>query len=232
MALSTVSGILTRIGLGKLGRLGLEPAQRYERAVRGADPHRRQEARPDPAGAGHRVTGSRPRSRAAHRRRRHRSQQSAGSTCTSRSTTRPAWPTSRSSPTRRRSPRSGSCAAPSTHFASYGIAVERADHRQRLGLPLDRPRDRLPRARASVISAPAPTDPRPTARPSGSSAPCSAAGPTARSTATAQSATPPSPAGSSSTIAADHTAPSATGPHRPPQRTEQPPRVLQLALGI
>jgi transposase InsO family protein len=29
--LSTVSGILTRIGLGKLGRLGLEPAQRYER---------------------------------------------------------------------------------------------------------------------------------------------------------------------------------------------------------
>jgi transposase InsO family protein len=32
MALSTVSGILTRIGMGKLGRLGLEPAERYERA--------------------------------------------------------------------------------------------------------------------------------------------------------------------------------------------------------
>jgi transposase InsO family protein len=31
MALSTVSAILTRIGMGKLGRLGLEPAQRYER---------------------------------------------------------------------------------------------------------------------------------------------------------------------------------------------------------
>src|SRR3989440_9929263 len=31
MAISTVSGILTRIGMGKLGRLGLEPAQRYER---------------------------------------------------------------------------------------------------------------------------------------------------------------------------------------------------------
>src|SRR5215217_1665803 len=31
MALSTVSGILTRIGLGRLGRLGLEPAERYER---------------------------------------------------------------------------------------------------------------------------------------------------------------------------------------------------------
>jgi DNA-binding transcriptional ArsR family regulator len=31
MALSTVSGILTRIGMGKLGRIGLEPAERYER---------------------------------------------------------------------------------------------------------------------------------------------------------------------------------------------------------
>ena len=29
--LSTVSGILTRIGMGRLGRLGLQPAQRYER---------------------------------------------------------------------------------------------------------------------------------------------------------------------------------------------------------
>jgi transposase InsO family protein len=32
MALSTVSGILTRLGLGRLGRLGLEPARRYERS--------------------------------------------------------------------------------------------------------------------------------------------------------------------------------------------------------
>jgi transposase InsO family protein len=32
MARSTVSGILNRIGMGKLGRLGLEPARRYERA--------------------------------------------------------------------------------------------------------------------------------------------------------------------------------------------------------
>jgi len=32
MPVSTISGILKRIGLGKLGRLGLEPAQRYERA--------------------------------------------------------------------------------------------------------------------------------------------------------------------------------------------------------
>lgn len=32
---STVSGILTRIGMGRLGRLGLEPAERYERQVAG-----------------------------------------------------------------------------------------------------------------------------------------------------------------------------------------------------
>src|SRR5579862_4461144 len=35
MALSTVSGILTRIGLGRLGRLGLEPVVRYERSPPG-----------------------------------------------------------------------------------------------------------------------------------------------------------------------------------------------------
>lgn len=35
MALSTVSGILTRSGMGRLGRLGLEPAQRYERQTPG-----------------------------------------------------------------------------------------------------------------------------------------------------------------------------------------------------
>jgi transposase InsO family protein len=32
MALSTVSGILTRSGMGRLGRIGLEPAVRYERS--------------------------------------------------------------------------------------------------------------------------------------------------------------------------------------------------------
>jgi transposase InsO family protein len=60
MALSTVSAILTRIGMGKLGRLGLEPAQRYEREQPGELIHidvkklgRIQ------GGAGHRVSGKR-----------------------------------------------------------------------------------------------------------------------------------------------------------------------------
>jgi transposase InsO family protein len=58
--LSTVSGILTRIGMGRLGRLGLEPAQRYERERPGELVHidikklgRIQR------GAGHRMTGRR-----------------------------------------------------------------------------------------------------------------------------------------------------------------------------
>jgi transposase len=35
LPVSTISGILKRIGMGKLGRLGHEPAQRYERATPG-----------------------------------------------------------------------------------------------------------------------------------------------------------------------------------------------------
>jgi transposase InsO family protein len=58
MALSTVSGILTRIGLGKLGRIGLEPAQRYERARPGElvhiDVKKLGRIR---GGAGHRIAG-------------------------------------------------------------------------------------------------------------------------------------------------------------------------------
>ena len=58
MALSTVSGILTRLGLGRLGRIGLEPAIRYEHSRPGELVHidvkrlgRIQE------GAGKRMTG-------------------------------------------------------------------------------------------------------------------------------------------------------------------------------
>jgi transposase InsO family protein len=60
MALSTVSGVLTRIGMGKLGRLGLEPAQRYERQRPGELIHidvKKLGRIHD--GAGHRVTGRR-----------------------------------------------------------------------------------------------------------------------------------------------------------------------------
>jgi transposase InsO family protein len=57
MALSTVSGILTRIGMGKLGRLGLEPAQRYERARPGELIHIDVKKLGRIARPGHRVLG-------------------------------------------------------------------------------------------------------------------------------------------------------------------------------
>jgi transposase InsO family protein len=60
MALSTVSAILTRIGMGKLGRLGLEPAVRYERQRPGELIHidvKKLGRIHD--GAGHRITGKR-----------------------------------------------------------------------------------------------------------------------------------------------------------------------------
>jgi transposase InsO family protein len=62
MAETTVSGILARCGLGRLGRLGLEPAQRYERSRPGELIHIDVKKLGRIAGgAGHRVTG-RPRS--------------------------------------------------------------------------------------------------------------------------------------------------------------------------
>jgi transposase InsO family protein len=59
MALSTVSGILTRIGLGKLGRLGLEPAERYERARPGELVHVDVKKLGRIIVPGHRLTGNR-----------------------------------------------------------------------------------------------------------------------------------------------------------------------------
>jgi transposase InsO family protein/transposase len=61
MALSTVSGVLTRIGMGKLGRLGLEPARRYERATPGELIHIDvKKLGRIHSGAEHRMTGRRP----------------------------------------------------------------------------------------------------------------------------------------------------------------------------
>jgi transposase InsO family protein len=59
MALSTVSGILTRIGMGRLGRLGPEPAERYERARPGELIHIDVKKLGRILSPGHRVTGRR-----------------------------------------------------------------------------------------------------------------------------------------------------------------------------
>jgi transposase InsO family protein len=59
MALSTVSGILTRIGMGRLGRLGLEPAERYERERPGELIHVDVKKLGRIARPGHRMLGTR-----------------------------------------------------------------------------------------------------------------------------------------------------------------------------
>jgi transposase InsO family protein len=59
MALSTVSGVLLRIGMGKLGRLGLEPAVRYERERPGELIHIDVKKLGRIIRPGHRVTGRR-----------------------------------------------------------------------------------------------------------------------------------------------------------------------------
>jgi len=114
MPLSTVSGILTRIGLGKLGRLGLEPAKRYERARPGELIHidvkssgASSAAPASGSSAGTRTTPARSPTPPAES-----GAKPAGTSCTSPSTTRLAWPTPKFSPTNRPAPRSGSCAAP------------------------------------------------------------------------------------------------------------------------
>jgi transposase len=60
MSETTVSGILTRVGLGRLGRLGLEPPRRYERSRPGELVHVdvKKLGRIE-RGAGHRMTGRR-----------------------------------------------------------------------------------------------------------------------------------------------------------------------------
>ena len=57
MAISTVSGILTSINMGKLGRLGLEPAVRYERQRPGELIHVDVKKLGRIVRVGHRITG-------------------------------------------------------------------------------------------------------------------------------------------------------------------------------
>jgi transposase InsO family protein len=70
MPQTTVSGILTRLGMGRLGRLGLEPARRYERSRPGELLHIDVKKLGRIAGAGHRVSGNRASQNVRYRRRK------------------------------------------------------------------------------------------------------------------------------------------------------------------
>ena len=72
MPISTVSGILRRIGMGKLGRLGLEPAERYERQRPGELIHIDVKKLGRIARPGHAVLGGQPaRAAKGYHRQRH-----------------------------------------------------------------------------------------------------------------------------------------------------------------
>jgi transposase len=110
---TTVSGILTRCGLGRLGRLGLEPARRYERSRPGELVHVdvKKLGRIE-RGAGHRATGRKHYKRTRTDRDGHRRETTGWSSSTSRSMTPPDSPTSRSWAMSARSARSAFCVAP------------------------------------------------------------------------------------------------------------------------
>jgi transposase len=206
--LSTVSAVCKRIGMGKLGRLGLEPAQRYERARPGELVHidvkklgRIQ------GGAGHRISGRHhynpTRTDAAGVRRQlvgweyvHIAIDDA---------TRLAYAEVLAD--EKATTAIGFLARAVAFFERHGITVERllTDN----GSPYRSTIHAIAcRRLASATSGLDRDAPRPTAKPSASFARCSAAGHTARSTAQAENAPQPLTAGSGTTTIAAHTKPS------------------------
>ena len=213
MPLSTVSGILKRIGLGRLGRLGLEPAARYQRERPGEPIHidvkklgRIQ------GGAGKRVTGVK---RNPRRRRRDASGVDRGVIgweflhVAIDDATRLAY---------------AEVLSDEKAVTAWGSSLERGllpasrhqDHRTRHDRQRLRVRLRAPSPRPSSALAPYISEPsRDTPQTNGKAERLiqtllRTAGPTARSTATAENAPPPLTAGryGPTTIAAD-TPPSA-----------------------
>jgi hypothetical protein len=206
MPLLTVSGI----GIGRLGRLGLEPAVRYERERPGEliqiDIKRLGKIQ---RGAGARITGianrgSRPRRKDVAGVLR----QTVGWECVHIAIddcTRLAY--AEVLPDQNRRTVIGFLRRAVAFYARHGITVERVltdnGGAYRSTIHAAAPS-------RSATSAPAPTDPKPTAKPNGSSAPSWPAGPTARSTAQAPNAPPPLTDGSGTTTITANTQPSAT----------------------
>ena len=199
---STVSGILTRIGLGKLWRLEpVEAANRYERQRPGELIHVDVKKLGRIGRPGHRVNGDRrTRARGVGWEYVHVAIDDA---------TRIPYVEVLDDETALTAV--GFLRRAVAHYAAHGIRVEQVMTDN--GPATSQSRTRSPARRCgSHTSAHAPTGRAPTAKQSGSSAPCSTAGPTAPSTQTATSADEHSQAGSTTTLADDHTAASTAKP--------------------
>ncbi len=207
MPASTVSAILTRIGLGTLSRLEpAEPANRDEKQRPGELVHVDVKKLGKIARPGHRVTGRV--SGRGHHRRAYDLGWEYVHVCVD-DATRLVYVEVLDD--EKAVTAAGFLRRAVAHFAAFGIRVERlmtdngSAYRatihalacKTLGIKHLRTR---------------PYRPRTNGKPSASSAPCSAAAPTARSTATATNAVTHSPAGSTTTLADDHTAASAAKP--------------------
>jgi len=209
MPITTVQGILTRIGLGKRSRLDREQVVRYERSRPGELIHIdvKKLGRIE-RGAGHRVTGRQhytPRLKDRAGRRRG----TAGWECCHVAIddfSRLAYVEVLGD--ERAVTAIGFLRRALRFYADHGVTVERVltdNGSAYVSIGMRSPAGHS----ASDICALVPAVRRPMARPSVSSARCSTAGPTDASMAPARNAPPRSPPGSTSTITADHTAPSA-----------------------
>ena len=195
MALSTVSAVLRRVGLGKRSRLEPpEPPHRYERGRAGELVHLDIKKLGRISGAGKRITGRRVYS--GHRGRKARGELGWEFVHVAvDDATRLAYAEVLPNEQRRRR-RPGSCAAPSPGSPRIGVAVELvmsdngACYRSHALA-----RDPAASSASAGTSSRAPTAHAPTAKPSASSRRSPTAGPTARSTPAPKNAAEPSPAG-------------------------------------
>ena len=215
MPLSTVSGILTRIGLGKLSRLEPpEPPNRYERRHPGELIHvdvkklgRIQ------GGAGHRITG-RKHTHAGRERKRHVGWEYVH-VCVD-DATRLAYVEVLCD--EKATTAIGFLRRALAFYAAHGIAVQR--------LMTDNGPAYVSLAHTLACRAlglrhlrTRPTGHAPTARPNASSGRCSPAGPTAPSTPAPSNEPLPSPSGLTTTTTNDPTARSATSRRQPASRS-------------
>jgi hypothetical protein len=219
MPLSTVSAVLTRNGLGRLGRIGLEQPVRYERSRPGELVHVDvKKLGRITRGAGHRVHGGLQHYTGRHLDAAGRLRGTAGWEFVHVAVddySRLAY--AQVLPDEKAATAIGFLRRALAFFARYGIQVERVltDN----GSPYISTLHALAcRALGIGTCAPAHDDPRPTAKQSASSAHSSQDGPTAPSTAQATNAPKPLTAGSGTTTIDADTQHSATNP-RPPEPT-------------
>jgi transposase len=214
MALSTVSGILTRIGMGKLGRLGLEQPIRYERSRPGELVHIdiKKLARIK-GGAGWRVRGGAQHYNStfhdlAGRRRRTVGYEYVHVAVDDYS--RLAY--AEVLPDEKASSAISFLRRATAFYRRHGVEVERilTDNGSAYRAVMHAVACRQLAIRH--IPAPGPTDRRQTGKPNASSAPCSTAGPTGPSTDQAKNAHAPLTEGYGTTTIDDDTQHSATNP--------------------